>query len=600
MIQWLRALAAVAVSPYARLDRADWLGLVGPFFCWSLVAAAMAPFIQLHTLPLLSTTAPSIYDTVYPAGLARFPTLEGWLTQAFQWQSLPVALVATLSAFACRSIRSQAIAGGLGFASAYVASDTWIYLTVDGSALSPFSVVGANALGGLAFAAAIALAMATIARVIVAARALRGWRALLGAIVLAGFAFMTVAGADLFIRLFYRPLEVNIDLLAGQSASGAYGQTSSWVAARSDMDIVKVRENEFSLLPLSTSAKSISITSPGMVGALNWRRREGAATYRLDIYAFSGCIPGKSLDVLGGNPSLTYPSVSTLSVAAGVDDMRVRSDGRFTVNERNGEVSQFWLKPAKKEDRFEVRTFTSNEGGFLLQDRATLSIEVAQNLFTSTDASRTLKAASRTIRFAVNGDRRELRLRPSASTQESELLHCQPIRDLRWPAAEVAEYGPEFPIVSLVFKLTRNEAVDGAFTTIESEAVVQGADGWATIAEVERRAVGLGELGLLDLSQDLRALEVDRRLVSVQPSDRLFIVGDLRGSYTDRGELRVTGPARAIWKNGIRLNRTLWENLTDTWQLALVGAFGGAMVFLFQFVRITLRNRWEEDPADWL
>lgn len=595
----LHRIAFTASRPWAHLDLLSWLTLVLPFFVWALAVTMMGPFIQQHTAPLLSSGAPTLYEAVYPTGLAQFPTLTGWLKAIWRIEILPVALATTLGAFAFRSLKGMVIGGGLGFALSFLVVDSLILIFQEEATFGVAELVLANLVGGTVLSLAIMVAVAVIAFVHSNLAATRHQRQLVSVLVFVFFAALTVAGTDLAIRAFFRPLDSRVDILIGQSAAGTFGQSADWVASKHDADPSEVRLKEFSLLPAKATAASLTFGAPEGTGEIQWARQRGKATYTLRLFSYDGCLRNAATDGSKGKPSLTVANVTNLRIAPGADDLAIRSKAPFLIDERGSATNHFWLTSSDNKEQFQLQTFTREGSEVQLSGRDGVTIEVLYNLLDVSNDLSTLRPEPSVIRFSVNGVTYLINAKPPGAVAETAPLGCELRPVVFPPSGEPGIANARVPRVTIVFDLQRTAPTDGVLTRFEHQTKIAGTAGWLTYENVDRSASGLGGFGMLLLNKDLKSLEVELKPISVRSSDRLHVEGDLDASYTSEGDLQVTGMANALWRNSTRLNQTFWERLAEGWQLAIIGAFFTGLLALAQFVRTTLRGRWYEKIAEW-
>jgi hypothetical protein len=81
------------------------------------------------------------------------------------------------------------------------------------------------------------------------------------------------------------------------------------------------------------------------------------------------------------------------------------------------------------------------------------------------------------------------------------------------------------------------------------------------------------------------SLDIDDQSVTGRTIDDYTAFGELNGRFESSAKLRFTGRAKALWKNGGRVNPTKWERLS--WEprtaiiaaiLALLGPLAGYIV----------------------
>jgi hypothetical protein len=126
-------------------------------------------------------------------------------------------------------------------------------------------------------------------------------------------------------------------------------------------------------------------------------------------------------------------------------------------------------------------------------------------------------------------------------------------------------------------------------------------NGWVTRKGVDATGEDyLGQLALLSIGKNLSALSVRGQEERVAPEDRLFMVGEFQVHYVAGPKFMAIGSADAVWKNGVRLNRTRWEQLNETWKFGVLGLLGGLLLAIGRSALPALGRRRAEDPITWM
>jgi hypothetical protein len=115
-----------------------------------------------------------------------------------------------------------------------------------------------------------------------------------------------------------------------------------------------------------------------------------------------------------------------------------------------------------------------------------------------------------------------------------------------------------------LFSITKRQSSSGVYGIEDNELTVRGGNGWVTLTRSEDASSGsqAASLDFLSFEGSVVRFDIDGVPVSSQPIDQYHIFGDLTAQLDSPKNMRFVGKAKALWKNGVRLNPTKWEKLS--------------------------------------
>lgn len=574
------------VSRPTRVPTLIWVGL--PLVLSTLLIAAVGPYWQMHTLPLATSVAPTIYDTIYPDQLARFPSLADWFIESISFVALAIAILTAAVALRANTCHGWAIGAGTTFAFAYTVYDFVVLISSEQEVNFLASAV-ANIAGGVFVSMVYYLFAAIIIRLSRSSLGRATYKVLIGGAILA-IGFLISLLSLMLLIVFYRPLQAPLEMAVPLPFDG-------WVRAkvRSPDENEPSYTNRFSAVPTGAKSKEVEISSPHEAGKIAWLQTGRGSKTKLEVYALDGCAGGM-------NPSLTEPpamtmlGVSSLSVDNGTSFISIRSPKDYKLWSVISEIAYLSVSP---NDTGGLDIFSSARPLDRLEIEAsdTVEILVSAILLTFGDEGAVSPQPQR-LSFSVDGKPVAAVLSPKGGVNPKDKLKCSqlvPSENLDTTShGQPAMISTSSLAGGLFFRLTPEP--DSPYASTTSSLSVVETNGMIQASLLEMRAGSdFGDADYIGTSGAVRDVSV----YGLQMSggiDRLFAVGDFDVFLGPDKALRVSGEASALAQSGQRLNRTRWEFASDTvrWG-ALITAFG-LVATSAAFVRRSIKGRVRRSP----
>lgn len=367
----MQKLASVA-EPLRRLSGKAWVVTVAPFGLTMLYLLSVGPEVQRHTLPLLVSDVPRIYDAVYPDELARFPTLQTWLLGAIQPDNIGLAVIVTLVAFSYRTVSGLLVGAAVSCFLAQTLRDVFVIAAHPEANMSLAANLVGNALGSIAVAL---VAYGTLA-LMRFARQSHAPAALASSIIAASLVGAAISASVHFgLRILYRPLPVEVQAVGNAPLEGSYVPTDE--DERAD-------DATFSLVHRGSTIAAVESLSVRKAGSVAWQRRSAAPVYDLEVRLLEGCPLAERAIGVTGPVMLSRKGVSAIKLPAGSDNISISSPAPMTVDHVVSEGGYYWIKLGKKPGARDVTQFVRERDRFSIEASKQISIIAVYYLFQTT------------------------------------------------------------------------------------------------------------------------------------------------------------------------------------------------------------------------
>ena len=153
-------------------------------------------------------------------------------------------------------------------------------------------------------------------------------------------------------------------------------------------------------------------------------------------------------------------------------------------------------------------------------------------------------------------------------------------------------------VVGVLVRIDRGPTA--SYTGEDGELRATNGSGWITIRGLRTERLPRAKRGrasFVQFSGNVVNLEINDTQVTPNPAASYTTIGDFEGSYERGGQLRFVGTAKALFKDGNRMNPTKWETLSWARGAFLLGMIGSLLVALARFVISDLKR---SSPSSWL
>lgn len=549
------------------------------------------PHIQRYFFALINSDAPTIYESAHRGDVVQYLSLGHWLSTAvyFVLMGLAVAVAAV------RNSKARHVFAYTMFAAFVVLMVVDLGLGIYERRLTLaflFENIVANSFGSaiLAFLV-IAILIGRVLSLEYAPGPLQ-LRQAIAAIFTAGTGVLFSVFLYYAALLFYQPLPQRLSAYLGQPLSG-------FMAAEA---IPKERSTDgedalpaFLLVPgiAGTSGRWLSAEGPLEV---IWGTRGAKRTVDVSVELYEGC---------PRSPTTNTQKSARPWVFKNTKELRVSFDPG---------ISEFFTLKSEKQREFTLKLETENPLFYRVDRDATsnnltvtqstykettltfsdvpdqLAFYIAAPLFAPTGKD-DIQVSKRTLRIAADDRSHTITFEPAQQVSRTTPTQC---RTISASVAAGAEHGA-IGVNTYAGAIVRIQQV-APFEWHNDDAGalrVKGEGGSITVSEISDQNWGRGHdggVGLMSFSGNIISLELD----GVQSTARLFdnfaVYGDLQGRVEQSGKMRLTGTAKAIWRDRHRLSPTRWERLPWEARLMLLSLLGTALTVIVRSVVVRLRD----------
>jgi hypothetical protein len=284
----------------------------------------------------------------------------------------------------------------------------------------------------------------------------------------------------------------------------------------------------------------------------------------------------------------------------GVSEFRTmsRAEGSGRLETNFGVLSFFWLDLEDGSKRARVTQFVNEDAELTLKNTDDgLTFYVAAPLMKSESGG--IARSSRKLSVNVNGKSFTIEHeKPRAGSEDKELVcrSIDPNGALRRNRVALQEARSYLTALVRIAKRTTSASVYG----IENSLLkIVGGNGWVHATTPINEDTWHNQTGSADLVMfkgNIASLDVDGSSVTPRTIDDYTAFGEFNAQFESATKLRISGSAKAFWKNGHRMNRTRWERLTWA-QQAYIGAFlftvfGSIATYITMQVRAKMKLSW--------
>lgn len=576
------------------------MGLALPVFLATALIVSVGPHLQAHTMPLPGSSAPTIYESIYPSGVARFASITIWLLQALYPVSVFIGIVAAIWAINAKTVHAFALRMGTAVAVIYTVTDLFGAAVLQIEGASFLSNVIANVAGGVMVAVVGYLLLAVFRALFVALGPSRPTY-LIAAISIVAVGMLISATTYVGIVTFYKPLSADVELTATLPLSGAIAPEKP-AAPTGAGDDGESNKEASGLMQLGVPAGSFRTRGVDKAGEVAWRAPSDGPKYTLQIYMDTGCFPLTDKP-RPASPLVTVDDVSHFILHNGATELIAFSDAKFDVGSDLPSVTQFWLPKPSEGGADSVQYFLSEGDRFSLTGRDNISVSATWFLIENDGYN--IRPTSKKVFFEVNG----LRYMVSASTAESlgkeNSFVCSSVtvgdpRVQEFQAKRAVNLLTDQPMVGLRFKIAEMPQQTRNFSVAPFELRITGINGWSDVQKIDfEPGQYLGKLGFVILNPGSGKFSVYGREIA-KDWDRIMLVGDFSVYRPSSDSIRISGIAHSAIRNDVRLNRTRWELLSDGIKVWLIAGFFTVSAALIAWCFRVLKGHLMDDPKTWV
>ena len=573
----------------------SWLSLIVAM----TIIVMIGPSLQFYLLALLKSDAASIYESAYSDSLIVFPTLNEWLLNTVNWPYLLIALIGVPVSVRSGRSRDVLIAGSLIFPCLLFILDVLLALFIGELTLAyAFENVIADVIGGFMISLLLVSLLAASRLCFEHIELPDMLRRIIVAVMVVFAAVIISCGAYYVARLFYSPLPAKVDLTLGSPTSGVLGR-----AAASEADSLRQDESEskkaaFQFFPTQIDNASISwrggVTENDKL-TIRWERRSSdSGKYEIALQVANDCAPER-IESLGlSSNGLSTSNIQRFSISFQGDGDIGTLPGRSITSEfklRNDEISMFWIDKGNEANSTKLTQFLSKESEveFKSQDEQ-LGIYVNLPLFEAGNAN--IASTARFINVSIDDTDYVFKVRASKDgTEPKPKSQCKLASKQPDLSKNQLIFDGAKASASLILRIKRRPpSGKSSQGEASSRLTLSGLNGWMTVELPEAPAANsLGNVDLMSFKGNVSNFDIDGKAIQAKPIDQYTAFGLFEGKYEAERSLRLTGSAKAFWKNGVRQNLTKWEKLTWDQQLKIVAAilaiFGPSAAFVIAQVR---------------
>ena len=299
-------------------------------------------------------------------------------------------------------------------------------------------------------------------------------------------------------------------------------------------------------------------------------------------------------------PGQTLSNIKDLQVwfDRGISDLHVfnkGSSGRFGVT--TDSPLMYWMDSGKGKDTVELSEFVGPSARLdFLRPPDPIEFFLYALQF-GTNGTRTA-FQNRTLHIRSGAHEESVDFERSSGMFSNEQVRCKELSTYEPLEAGKAEIRTSSAVAGVLVKIDRGPT--SSYSTKDSELQATNGNGWITISGLRAKALLQAKSGWVSFAQfsgNVVNIRVGEVQISPSPVGIYTAIGDFKASYEKGGQLRFLGTAKALFRDGNRMNPTKWE--TFTWdQCAFLLTIGGSL--LAALAKFTTDRLKKNSPSSWL
>ncbi|MCK1526218.1 hypothetical protein IVB15_00160 [Bradyrhizobium sp. 182] len=566
------------------------------------------PDIQNYVYALIRSDSPSIYGSAYQDTLARFPSLRQWLLSAFQWRFLAMSSAIVVLSFSRTGARNVFVAAVVASYVSLVACDLATG-RLEGVTSAPYVLENliADAAG------AIVLAFVLVA-IMMAGRGC--YAHLRGPDVARGLAAAFVAlilgiciGSTVFhtAEFLYRPIPVRLDAILDAPVNGVIG--TKGVAADGHRKRRRAHHDEdrapFQIFPSQIENGLLRWNSPGEDNkfAVRWSKTAKSDRFDATIEFYADCF-GDAMNTATSveRHRISIEDLTELSVSldAGPTEFgtldRAKTSGTMTT--KFGSFAMYSIDLDSGSQRSKTTQFVDKDASIAVKSEGrSLGFYLNSVLASASDTG--IVASGRTATITADGKTYSVQAaKPRGTSKTIGQLACRSVDAVGASKRDRVTIGGADAYLGFVVRVNKRFEPTSVYGVEESALDILGGNGWVSfLRPVGRKSSGdpSGSADFVAFEGNIASLDINKSSTTARPTDEYHALGEFVGSFEDAAKVRLSGIAKALWKNGGRENPTKWEKLGWEQRTAILTAIFSMLAALVGYVGKRIGNNVEID-----
>lgn len=585
-------------SRFGALDQAIWVIATCALVVGLAFVISTGPAIQYYGLRLLRSEMASIYGSAYQSGLARFPSLRSWLELGLDFRFLAVSLAIVLSSLR-RTCARQVFFSTM--VSAFITLTLLDLVSAGGGGPLTEDWLLENLLAnfiGSPIIAFIFTAIVMLGKLLIGA--LAGsiyWRRLMAAVVSILGGISICSAAYYVTDLLYRTPPIKMDVVLDAPVHGSIGTPRADRSKSNETD----NQRRFLFFPQQPVDSSILRWKAGFERPLSttWTSSIGSGSFSVAVEILADCQEDEfeSLQSVTENV-FHFPGASTVTVAFDRGMAEFATLGRKSLDgslELNGaSIAMFSMEREAKLKDAKTTLVTSEQMSITNRSNSS-EINFYLNAPLLDEKNNEVVPADRKLQIIVDGKEYLITGHSPQLLRKADKLDCRTT-----PAGLALDQGT---LIAEAYFGVRVRIVKGINTPtpIKENSVLKigGQGGWLILTQpwgLSSSPTGEGEAEFVTFTGNVVSLDIADKPITARPIDEFQAFGKFKGHFDDASRVRLTGYAKALWKNATRVNTTKWEQLSETIHLMIFGGLSTALVAAVTFLwRIIQQN----NAIDW-
>lgn len=207
--------------------------------------------------------------------------------------------------------------------------------------------------------------------------------------------------------------------------------------------------------------------------------------------------------------------------------------------------------------------------------------------------------SNRKILLTVNGKSSTVELEKPRGDSDQKNLVCRSIDPNGALQRDRATLQGARSSISVLVRITKRATPASVYGIENSALKIVGGNGWVrATAPISRHELRdhAGRADLIAFQGNIVSLDVDGSSMIPRTTDNYTAYGEFDVEFESKTKLRFSGDARALFKNGHRLNQTRWERITWAQQAfigtLLLSLIGSIATYITVRVRSGLKIFW--------
>jgi hypothetical protein len=405
-------------------------------------------------------------------------------------------------------------------------------------------------------------------------------------------------------EFFYRPVPVKIDIVLDQPVQGTIFYEENSTSDKTKVSGTSTERDKesrpFQLFPRALDQAAVDWTSENLL--VQWNSIATTSTFDAAIEFFADCSFGQINNAKSEEANIVRVSdVNDVSVSfdpglsefSTIDSTRI--SGRLAAAFKS--PLSFWIDRDPDTKQLKVTQLVDKNSVItIFDDERELAFYLYAPLAGDAEGSRIYSA--RTLHFIINGKTYLIEAaKPNVSAKNSP----SPCRTL----------APQGAIQKAQETIAGSESVFGVLIRINKrptsvygagdyELKLFGGTGWITLTGAEADEWRHGESGtvsFISFKGNIVSFDIDDSPTTPHPTDGYFAFGEMTGNLEGPTKIRISGTAKALWKNDARANPTKWERLRWEQRLYILGL---TLTALGLILRVVITQIQKDHELQWL